>query len=374
VRRIAVVLVFITGIVAGTLVLEGSPKHGPIHKATQIAGPTSTVPNPFGVAQTPPSLQPGSDPSVLPGPVLIADADNNRLIVVNPEGQIVWEFPRPGDLAPGETFLVPDDAFFTPDGKQIIATEEEDFVISIIGVASHRIVYRYGTPGQPGMGPNQLRHPDDALVLPNGDIFTADIKNCRLLLIAPGSHTPAKIYGQSTTACLHDPPARFGSPNGAFPMTNGHYLVTEINGDWVDEMGIDGTVYKSWHPPGIAYPSDSNEVSPGVYVTVSYSSPGVLETFDGLGNVIWRYHPVGGDPQLNHPSLAHPLPNGDFLMNDDQNHRVVVIDPSSNKIVWQYGVTGHAGSAPGLLNDPDGVDLAPPHSLLITHAATIGQP
>jgi hypothetical protein len=24
--------------------------------------------------------------------------------------------------------------------------------------------------------------------------------------------------------------------DGAFPMTNGHYLVTEINGDWADEM------------------------------------------------------------------------------------------------------------------------------------------
>jgi DNA-binding beta-propeller fold protein YncE len=306
--------------------------------------------------------------------VLIADRSNNRLIVVNPQGAIVWEFPRPGDLAPGGTFLVPDDAFFTPDGKQIIATEEDDFVISIIDVATHQIVYRYGTPGQPGSGPNQLWNPDDAMVLPDGDILTADIKNCRLLLIGPGANTPTKIYGQTTNACLHNPPARFGSPNGAFPMTNGHWLVTEINGDWVDEMGIDGTIYKSWHPPGLDYPSDSNEVSPGLYVTVNYSSPGVLETFDGSGNLVWRYQPLSGDPQLNHPSLALPLPNGDFLMNDDENNRVVVIDPRTDKVMWQYGVTGKAGIDVGLLNNPDGVDLVPPNSLVVTHAASIGQP
>src|SRR4051794_26234329 len=34
----------------------------------------------------------GSDPSVLPGPVLIADKLNNRLLVVDPHGHVVWRF------------------------------------------------------------------------------------------------------------------------------------------------------------------------------------------------------------------------------------------------------------------------------------------
>jgi hypothetical protein len=38
------------------------------------------------------------------------------------------------------------------------------------------------------------------------------------------------------------------------------------------------------------------------------------------------------------------------------------------------GHTGQPGSHPGYLNDPDGVDLAPPHSLLIRHKTTIGHP
>ena len=36
--------------------------------------------------------------------------------------------------------------------------------------------------------------------------------------------------------------------------------------------------------------------------------------------------------------------------------------------------TGVPGTAPGYLNDPDGVDLVPPGSMLITHAPTMGQP
>ena len=319
-----------------------------------------------------PHLQPGSNPSVLPGPLLIADRSNNRLIVVSPKGRILWQFPQPGDLAPGQTFLIPDDAFFTPDGKYIIATEEDDFVISVISIAQHKIIFRYGTPGQSGMGPNHLWNPDDAMMLPDGYILSPDIKNCRILLIKPGSLSPVHIYGLSTNYCYHNPPARFGSPNGTFPMTNGHYVVTEINGDWVDEMGLNGTIYQSFHAPGVLYPSDTNEVRPGVFLTADYSKPGTVEEFTSSGQVLWRYSPTGAQA-LNQPSLALPLPNGDVVLNDDKNNRVIVVDPKTDKVVWQYG-TGVAGSAPGQLSNPDGLDLAPPFSLLVTHAATMGQP
>ena len=319
-------------------------------------------------------LAAGSDPLVLPGPILIADRGNNRLLIVNPKGQIVWEFPRPGDLLPGQSFRAPDDAFFSSDGRQIVATQEDDFVISVIDVARHRIVYRYGKPGVSGSGPNRLWNPDDAMLLPSGWILAADIKNCRLLLIKLGAHRPHRIYGTTTQSCFHAPPLRFGSPNGAFPMRNGHFLVTEINGDWVDELSLTGSILRSWHPPGFSYPSDSNEVKPGLYLSVDYTSPGGLETFDRNGRLRWRYQPLPGAPPLNHPSLAEPLPNGDIVLNDDDNNRVIVIDPHTNRIVWQYGHTGHPGRAPGYLNDPDGIDLAPPHSLIIRQQATIGRP
>ncbi|MDA8262222.1 MAG: hypothetical protein M0Z47_05250 [Actinomycetota bacterium] len=338
-------------------------------------GATSALPGlpaAFDKPITSPHLQPGSNPSVLPGPLLIADRSNNRLIVVSPKGQVLWQFPRPGDLAPGQTFLIPDDAFFTPDGKYIIVTEEDDFVISVISIAQHRIIFRYGTPGQEGMGPNQLWNPDDAMMLPDGYILSPDIKNCRILLIKPGTLSPVHIYGLSTNACYHNPPARFGSPNGSFPMTNGHYVVTEINGDWVDEMGLNGTIYQSFHAPGVNYPSDTNEVRPGVFLTADYSKPGTVEEFTSSGQVLWRYSPTGAQA-LNQPSLALPLPNGDVILNDDKNNRVIVVDPKTNQVVWQYG-TGVAGSAPGQLSNPDGLDLAPPFSLLVAHAATMGQP
>ena len=165
----------------------------------------------------------------------------------------------------------------------------------------------------------------------------------------------------------------FGSPNGVFPMTGGKFLVTEINGDWVDAINLRGHVYWSAHPPGVAYPSDANEVSPGRFLVADYSTPGQVVMFNAAGRTLWRFAPKGANA-LSHPSLALPLPNGNILVNDDYNDRVIVIDPHASRIVWQYGHRGLPGRAPGFLSNPDGVDMAPPDSLLMRYAqAMAGQ-
>jgi DNA-binding beta-propeller fold protein YncE len=333
----------------------------------EVGGGTRSAPW-LAPAHGPGHLARGSRPSALPADVLIADHLNNRLVVIDPHGRVRWVFPRPGDLAPGQTFKVPDDAFFSPDGRYIVATQEDDQVISVIDVATRKIVYRYGRPGIPGLRPGLLDNPDDAMLLPNGDIIAADIKNCRIIVIAPPAHRPLRVIGHTSNACGHDPPRHFGSPNGAFPMSNGGYMVTEINGDWASAMSLNGRVHWSANPPGVYYPSDTNEVSPGRYLTADYSNPGQVVEFNSAGKLLWRF---GG---LNQPSLALPMPNGYVLVNDDFNHRVIVINPANNRIVWQYGHTGVAGRSPGYLNDPDGIDLVPPDSFLIRHAATMGQP
>jgi hypothetical protein len=324
-------------------------------------------------AHAPGYLAPGSNPSVLPGPIMIADRNNNRLLIISPKGQILWQFPADGSLQPGQSFVSPDDAFFGPHGNHIIVTQEEDFAITVLSLPGGTIAYRYGHPGTPGSAPGYVDNPDDAMILPNGDILSADIKNCRILVIPEGASAPSRVYGETTPYCYHQPPARFGSPNGVFPMTNGDYLVTEINGDWVDEMNLSGQILWSTHPPGFTYPSDSNEIRPGVFLSVNYQKPGAVETFNQQGQLLWRYAPTGANA-LNQPSIALPLPNGDILMTDDWNHRVIVVDPHTNQVVWQYGHTGVPGTAPGYLDKPDGVDLAPPYSLLMTHASTMGLP
>ena len=318
------------------------------------------------------NLRSGSDPDVLPGPVLIADRDNNRLLEISPQGIVLWRFPEGGDLAPGQTFLLPDDAFFSPDGHEIVATQEDDFAISFIDIGSHRIVYRYGHPGVPGSEPDYVHNPDDAMLTPSGELISADIKNCRVLVIRPPAHRPLRQLGV-TGDCEHQPGLSYGSPNGAFPMADGDTAITEINDDWLDVVDPRGRLLQATHPPGFTYPSDTNEVAPGLFLSVDYTDPGAMETFTASGHLRWRYEPSGKEA-LNQPSLAVPLPNGDILANDDKNDRVIVVDPRNNTIVWQYGHTHTAGSGEGFLSNPDGVDLAPPYSLTQRFASSMRAP
>ena len=53
------------------------------------------------------------------------------------------------------------------------------------------------------------------------------------------------------------------------------------------------------------------------------------------------------------------LANGLIALNDDNRHRVVIIDPRTNRIVWQYGRTDRPSRAVGSLRVPDGIDFVP---------------
>jgi hypothetical protein len=295
----------------------------------------------------------------LRGNVLIADADNNRVLEVTPDKRIVWEFPRPGDLAPGQTFVDPDDAFYTPGGRTIITNQEDNHMIAIIDYATHKIVWEYGHAGHPGSAPGYLNTPDDAYQLPDGRVVVADIKNCRVLLFDPPPARHVQRQFGKTGRCDAGE-GHFMSPNGDTPLPNGHLLVTEIGRRSASELDLATGRIVHRIPLPVAYASDTQLTRGGEYLTVDYVHPGRVVVASRTGKLLWSYGPKSGPGMLNHPSLAIELPNGNFLLNDDDNNRVIVLSRRTKRILWQYGVTGVAGRTPGYLKDPDGVDLKPP--------------
>jgi hypothetical protein len=315
--------------------------------------PTPPVPT-SSAAATPAPAAPGA----LPGNLLIADRANNRVIEVTPDRRIAWEFPRPGDLQPGQHFRWPDDAFYGPDGKSIVINEEEAHAIVLVDYQSHRIVWQYGVPERFGSRPGYLNGPDDAYLLADGSVSVADIRNCRVLRIDVLSHRILAQLGR-TGWCAHRPPASFAFPNGDTPLPSGHVMVTEIGGSWISELSWDGALYWSARLPTVRYPSDAQPTGDGNILLADFSRPGQVLKVSRTGRVLWRYGPRYGPGMLDHPSLAIELSNGLIALNDDFRDRVIVIDPRTNRIVWQYGRTDWRGRAGGLLFIPDGIDSKP---------------
>ena len=158
--------------------------------------------------------------------------------------------------------------------------------------------------------------------------------------------------------CRHNPPHQFAAVNGDTPLPDGGVLVSEIEGNWIDEIGPEGRL--RWaHKAPVGYPSDPQPLPGGRILLADYSNPGHILIIDRHGRVLWRYGPSSGYGRLDHPSLAMALPNGNIAVNDDYRDRVLVIDPRTNRIVWKYGATEHPGTTYGHLDIPDGMDFIP---------------
>ena len=283
-------------------------------------------------------------PGPVPGYVLIADRNNNRVLLVSPGKRIVWQY---------DALRGPDDAFFTPDFRSIITNEEFNDTVTQVSLRGRRAVWHYGHAEVPGSSAGFLNTPDDAYRLPNGSTTVADIRNCRIVSLSPSGKVQRVLGG----SCAHDPPRGFASPNGDTPLPGGGLLVTEIGG-WIDRLDARGNLVWSVRSP-VSYPSDAQLLPNGRVLVASFTVPGKIVEMTTSGRVTWSFGAPSGPNFLSKPSLAVRWPNGLIAANDDYGNRVIVIDPHTNLIVWQYGHTGVASSLPGYLSKPDGIDLLP---------------
>jgi len=95
-------------------------------------------------------LPPLHSASPLSGYLLIADRDNNRIIIVDPAGRIMWRFPSGG----GSGFARPDDAFVSPDARYISVNQEFNETIALVSLSRDpRIVSSCGHQAVRGAPP-----------------------------------------------------------------------------------------------------------------------------------------------------------------------------------------------------------------------------
>jgi hypothetical protein len=330
-RRRAVALLLAAATLAAVTVLSRNPPGPPTLLAAVGSGPSH--------------LDSGA-PRMLPGNILVADRGNNRLAVISPRGQLAWS----------QHIKAPTNAFVAPTNGSVIVTQRTLSVVLRYGINNGILDYHYGRPDWPGAGDDRLRQPDGAQQLVDGELVVADEANCRILLLAPPVARPAKVFGRSGV-CMHDPPASFSYPDSAFPTSGGRLVVTERNPGWVDVLGRGGRLIQAVRVRGLSAPMDANEFAPGRIVITAHSHPGVVEELTSDGTVLWRFAPTHGPGELSFPSFAQVLADGDVLVSDSGNDRIIVIDPRTAAIVWQYGHTGQPGSGAGYLDAPDGAVL-----------------
>ena len=220
-------------------------------------------------------------------------------------------------------------------------------MIELIDVASKVVIWTYGVGGRRGAVPGLLDYPDDAYQLPNGNVVVADIRNCRVLEIGPDKRI-IRQYGK-TGRCWG--PDTLASPNGDKPLGNGHLLISTISDHALTDLTELVARLETEFSASISIRPTNHRRRQ--FPNRRLRRPGRIIEIDRQGTVIWDYSVRSGDAALNRPSLAVELPDGNIIANDDLNHRVIVIDKATKKIIWQMGSTGRPGSEIGYLSIPE---------------------
>ena len=180
---------------------------------------------------------PPSDPP-LPG---CSDAVNgcpdNRVFIVGPNGAILWQYGQAGVTGAGANQLnTPVQAavlsgFPGHPGFHVIIADQGNQRIIVVNLNGN-IVWQYGTTGVSGDGPNQLNSPNSAEVLENGHILIADENNNRVIEVtAAGSIVKTFTAGGS-----------LGATAFASRLSNGDTLISDagnnriVEVNWNDEV------------------------------------------------------------------------------------------------------------------------------------------
>jgi outer membrane protein assembly factor BamB len=159
---------------------------------------------------------PGADPSC----TATAGCPDNRVMLVNQDGQIVWQYGQAGVTGSGFNQLnTPVQNTYLPNGAILITDQANERVIEVN--RDHQIVWQYGMTGVVGDRFNQLSNPNSAELLANGHILIADENNNRVIEVTRSHHIVWK-YGSPTGTALSG--AAFASR-----LPNGDTLITDSN-------------------------------------------------------------------------------------------------------------------------------------------------
>jgi hypothetical protein len=280
-----------------------------------------------------------------PGHILIADQFNNRVIEATPDGNIVWSFGLgPNDTSP-KSILGCNDAQRVGPLTLMAGTGAPAGVIPQApgGLVDNRvilvdpfgnIVWQYGQFGQTGSGPNLLNTPVQNTFLPNTHVLITDQGNNRIIEVTIGKKIVWQYPGSNTNAS-----DQIISPNSAELLENGHILISDQGNNRAIEVTRDDRIAKSFSAGGTAnIVAFASRLENGDTLLTDSGNSRIVEV-DANDNVVWQYF-TNADPE----SIPSPLPtrairlrNGDTLISDQFNNRVIRINPAK-RIVARYGL------------------------------------
>lgn len=298
------------------------------------------------------------------GNILIADQFNNRVLEVDPQtNEIVWSFGD-GSSTAGPTSVVAPNDFQRVRGMNLVAGTGAppgseptcpngcpDNRVMLINKAG-QILWQYGQAGVTGSGFDQLNTPVQNTYLPSGDILITDQGNQRVIEVNPAKQI---VWQQGQTGVAGALFNQLNNPNSAELLDNGNILIADESNNRVIEISRNHRIV--WHYGG---PNSSklngaafaSRLPNGFTLITDSNNSRILEVRQ-TGSIAWEYvtNTRPGSVANPQPTRAVRLANGNTLISDQFNDQVIEVDPNGN-IVFSQGQIGVVGTGFDELNAP----------------------
>ncbi len=235
---------------------------------------------------------------------LVGDHERSRVIEFTTKGVIGWQIGGADGI--GELELVePQNPIRLPNGNTLLADAGQDTVFEV----SKSGQVRWQFPPADKSSDIRLHRPVKAMRKLNGNTIIVDQGNHRIIEINPQNKI---IWQYGITASVGITRGRVYSPSDMQPLKGGHFLITDTDNHRVIEVNADEEII--WQ-----YGNPDNKLGSG---------------YGSLNN------------QLNAPTQAFRLPNGNTLIADSENRRVIEVNPD-REIVWVFdtGIEKASGGA-----------------------------
>lgn len=205
---------------------DGSDQPGPnsvvgVNDAERV-GPFTLISG-TGIPPSSPALPGCSDP--------VNGCPDNRVFFVDRHGKILWQYGMPGVTGAGPDQLnTPVQALFTSSfmghlGFFVLIADQGNQRIIVVDFKGD-IVWQYGTTGVAGNGPNQLDSPNSGEILKNGNILIADENNNRVIEVKPDGTLVATFTAGGS----------LGAAAFASRLRNGDTLISDAGNNRIVEV------------------------------------------------------------------------------------------------------------------------------------------
>jgi hypothetical protein len=292
------------------------------------------------------------------GNILIADQFNNRVIEITPAGEIVWSFGLgPDDFSARSPIGVNDAQRVgpftllagtgTPAGVILQAPNGAvDNRVLLVDPAG-QIVWQYGQFGQTGTGWDLLSTPVQCTWLPDGHVLITDQGNNRIIEVNLRKQIVWEYPGSNTNAA-----DQLNSPNSAELLHDGRILISDQNNNRAIEVTREDHIVKTFTAGGtVNIVAFASRLPNGDTLLTDSGNSRAVEV-DAHDEVVWQYY-TDTDPlsvPAPAPTRAIRLRDGDTLISDQFNNRVIRVD-WAGQIVADYGLTLAGGETIGINAD-----------------------